>query len=113
MKCHQNAWIMLNASASLKCSQKGEHGVQNPTENSENGIQLRSRPRSIMASGPSATVESLCGYLRTSISSRVFHQIVAFSGKIVMISRIVFCGNATSTNKNTLTVAIRSCLLGD
>lgn len=56
MKCHQNAWIMLNASASLKCSQKGEHGVQNPTEKSENDIQLRSRPRSIMASGPSATI---------------------------------------------------------
>lgn len=56
MKCHQNAWIMLNASASLKCSQKGEHGVQNPTEKSENGIQLRSHPRSIMASGPSATI---------------------------------------------------------
>ena len=31
-----------------------------------------------------------------SISSRVFHQVVGFSGEIVAYQKIVVCGNATS-----------------
>ena len=31
-----------------------------------------------------------------SISSRVFHQVVGFSGEIVAYQKIVLCGNATS-----------------
>ena len=32
-KCHQNARIMLNAFASLKCTKKCWHNVKKPTHN--------------------------------------------------------------------------------